>query len=257
MSRAPIRATVEDVPRGRILLALACLAGLGAVVWSAQAGARPAAVAIKCPRGTVPAVVNKTAHLTQCLKVGAKCQVKYERIYRTKGFHCVAGHLRKLVKPKPKPPAPPPPITTPPPPPPPATTVPPPPPAPVAQPGHYKGTTSQNENFEFDVTPDGAAVQNLQTGQVNESCTPADFTLYGGNLRGGSAPIASDGSFTLSGTINGTVGSDPSTVTITITGHVANGIASGTIVVTTSFTHDGTQYGCTSNNQTWNASRVG
>jgi hypothetical protein len=133
----------------------------------------------------------------------------------------------------------------------------PPPPAPAATPGHYVGTTGDNELWTFDIGADGISLSNLQTGQVNESCEPPDFTLAGGNLSfGGPFPVALDGSFTISTTLTGTVGGDPSTDKIVITGHVANGSASGTYRDDTSFTDNGTAYGCTSGTQAWTASKT-
>jgi hypothetical protein len=58
---------------------------------------------------------------------------------------------------------------------------------------HYKGMTSQNEDFEFDVASDGMSLSNIVTGQVNESCDPDTLGLYGGNLPGGGALIDSPG----------------------------------------------------------------
>src|SRR5262249_45023382 len=105
----------------------------------------------------------------------------------------------------------------------------------------------------FDVAAGGRSVINLQTGQVNESCTPNDFTLFGGNLHGGVSSIGSDGSFALQGSGNSTVGGDPSTYSISIIRHISGATAPGTIAVSDSFTHDGTQYTCSSGNQTWSA----
>jgi len=136
---------------------------------------------------------------------------------------------------------------------------PPPPPIPAATPGHYVGTTGDNELWVFDIGADGLSLTGLQTGQINESCDPPDITLFGGNLNApGPIPVALDGSFTINATINGTVGGNPSTDTIAITGHVSGGSASGTIREDTSFTDSGsgTAYSCTSGNQTWTASKT-
>jgi hypothetical protein len=192
-----------------------------------------------CKAGTVSATVGGR-HV--CLAAGKKCKARYERIYKKKGFHCAAGRLHK-VKP-----------STPPPPP----LPPPAPPPPPAQAGHYKGTSSQLTDFEFDVTSDGSAVTHLVTGQINESCN-LGATLYGGNLNSGSGtiPIDPSGSFKLDATISGTVGSDPSMDHLVITGNFSGATASGTLLVTTSFTDQGTAYSCTSNPQTWTATRVG
>jgi hypothetical protein len=128
----------------------------------------------------------------------------------------------------------------------------------IAQPGHYKGTDSQNELFEFDVTADGAGVTAIRTGQVNESCSPGG-SLYGGNLDFGSDvyAISGDGSFSASGVFVFFVSGAPAIDTVTITGKFAGASASGTFLSNTVFTLGGTHYSCTSGNQTWNVTRVG
>ena len=139
-----------------------------------------------------------------------------------------------------------------------------PPPAPVVQSGHYQGSTSQNEAISFDVTADGTSIVRLSTGQVNESCTP-DGSLYGGNLSDWTAPITAAGMFAISRAGTGTVGSSPSTDQTDITGRFSGALAQGTLVVRTAFVIDTTgQYGggavtsysCTSNLQTWQATKT-
>ena len=127
-----------------------------------------------------------------------------------------------------------------------------------ARPGHYQGTTSQNEAWNFDVTPDGAGLVNLTTGQINESCTPPSY-LSGGNLTFGAYRIiiAANGSFSVTVAIPGNVGGAPSQATVKITGQFSNGLAIGTFLETDSFTYQGTAYTCTSNPQTWTASKTG
>ena len=78
---------------------------------------------------------------------------------------------------------------------------------PVAQPGHYTGRDSQNEVWNFDVTPDGKGLANLTTGQMNMSCSYAGQTIgstYGGNVHLTSTiPIAQNGSFSTTVNFNG------------------------------------------------------
>ena len=135
--------------------------------------------------------------------------------------------------------------------------APPPPSVPAAVPGHYEGRSSQNEVFNFDVTADGRGLANLQTGQINQSCDPPAHLSGGYLTAAGPFPIALDGSFTLSGTISGTVGDSPSTNTITVAGHISGGTASGTFREDTSFTLSGTPYKCSSGDQTWTATKTG
>jgi hypothetical protein len=139
--------------------------------------------------------------------------------------------------------------------------APPPPPPPPATPGHYQGRSTFNEIFNFDVSADGKSVVNLQTGQVNESCTPPGVTLSGGNLSfPGPTPIAADGSFTIAATASITISFSDGDVTgsrkVTITGRFTGSTANGTIRTDTSFSHVGTGYSCTSGDQTWTATKV-
>jgi hypothetical protein len=137
--------------------------------------------------------------------------------------------------------------------PPPTSTAPPPPPY---QSGHYAGKTSQLEDFEFDVSADGTTLQNLVTGQINESCT--DFNLFGGNLHatGNVAPISGDGNFTIRDDHSGTFDDGtPYQEHLEITGHLSGTSATGTLLDTTTFTFQGTAESCTSNPQTWSASK--
>jgi Calx-beta domain/RTX calcium-binding nonapeptide repeat (4 copies) len=129
----------------------------------------------------------------------------------------------------------------------------------IAQPGHYKGTTSQNELFEFDVTSDGANISGLRTGQINESCVPPTITLAGGNLDFGSRafPIAPDGALNINVTLFGTVAGFPLKAVITIAGRFSGPAASGTFLEVDTFALAGINFTCTSNNQTWNVTRAG
>jgi hypothetical protein len=134
---------------------------------------------------------------------------------------------------------------------------------PVAQPGHYAGTTSQNEAWSFDVTPDGRGVTNLTSGQVNTSCSIAGQTIgstSGGNIHlTGTIPIAQNGSF--SATVNftgGTIGGIPITSDVlNVAGQFSNNSASGTWNEKFSFPYQGYQIDCTSGDQTWTATRTG
>ncbi|MGE5273488.1 MAG: hypothetical protein ACM3QU_06980 [Verrucomicrobiota bacterium] len=131
----------------------------------------------------------------------------------------------------------------------------PPPPLPPATPGHYQGRSSFNEIFDFDVSADGRTVVNLQTGQVNESCTPPAH-ISGGNLNApGPYPIAADGSFSISGTIPIAIDNTTGSRKIVVTGRFTGATATGAIRTDTTFTLDGTGYTCTSGDQTWSASK--
>ena len=74
---------------------------------------------------------------------------------------------------------------------------------------------------------------------MNESCTPADITLSGGNLSfPGPFPVATDGSFTIDTVLNGTISGNPLVATVSITGKVSGGTASGTYHENDSFTFE-------------------
>jgi hypothetical protein len=142
----------------------------------------------------------------------------------------------------------------------------PPPPAPppsraAATPGHYEGRTSQNEIIRFDIGPDGLTVANLQTGQVNQSCNPHN-SLSGGNIGPVvSAPVAPDGSFTVTGSgataVSGSsiTGNPPGTYQYTLTGHVSASVGAGTLKEDSSFTYRGVTYICSSGDVTWTATK--
>jgi hypothetical protein len=222
-----------------LLVAVAVLVAAASSVAAATVNtAAPRAQAAGCPAGSKRAVIGGQV---KCLRAGQKCKAKYRAAYKRAGFTCVNGRLRKRsVTPPPEPPAPPPP---------------PPPPAPPATPGHYKGTTSQNEIIEFDVSQDGSRVVALLTGQINEGCNPPAH-LYGGNLHDGTVPIVADGTFKLDFDYTSTVGGDPSKGHFTLTGKFSGAGATGTLEDKVSFTHEGTAYSCGSGTQTWTATRT-
>jgi hypothetical protein len=98
-------------------------------------------------------------------------------------------------------------------------------------------------------------MQNLVTGQINESCN--DFNMYGGNIHatGNLAPISSDGNFTINARYSGTFSNDgtPFQRHLKITGHLSGASATGTLLETTTATIQGMAESCTSNPQTWSA----
>jgi hypothetical protein len=220
------------------LVVVAVLVGVATSVAAAKVNvAAPHAKAGDCPAGSKRAVIGGKV---KCLRAGQKCDAKYRAAYKKYGFTCVSRRLRKRsVTPTPEPTPPPPP---------------PPPPAPPATSGHYKGTTSQNEIIEFDVTADGLRVVALLTGQINEGCNPPAH-LYGGNLHDGTAPIAADGTFKIDFDYSSTVGGNPSNGHFTLTGKFSGTGATGTLEDKVSFTADGTAYSCGSGTQTWTASK--
>ena len=128
---------------------------------------------------------------------------------------------------------------------------PPAPPPPPAQAGHYSGMTSQLTKVDFDVSADGTMMLNLMTGQVNQSCDPPDFTLFGGNFGFTNIPIAADGTFSLD--YHGTQDLDgsPATYEDQFNGKFSGNTASGTLVSTLQVTN----YNCYSGTVTWTATK--
>jgi hypothetical protein len=115
--------------------------------------------------------------------------------------------------------------------------------------GHFVGTTSQFQPISFDVVAGG--IQNLDTGDVNQSCNPP-FNLYGGNFQGFSLQLNADGSFQYQSSSSGFVGgSFPATDSYLLTGRVQGGIASGTLKEDTSFDRYSVGYVCSSGLVTW------
>ena len=197
----------------------------------------------RCRPGAKPAIIGGKF---TCLRAGQRCKVRYQRSYQKHGFRCVNGILRKRASTPPPPPPEQPPAP------------PPPPPAPPAQPGHYKGLTSQLTTFEFDVRADGRAVQNLVSGQINAGCTPPAH-LGGGELSLGPFPwpIAENGAFRIDMPYQGTVAGAPSTGRLEITGQFNGAAATGTLSDSMTFVYEGVGYSCGSGLQTWSVTRVG
>jgi hypothetical protein len=146
------------------LAVVAFCAALAAVLGSTT----PEAKAASCARGTKPAIVGGNF---KCLRVGQKCSASYQSAYRKYGFHCAKGRLRKGTGLSSAPAQSEPPYSSP------------PAPTPAAVDGHYKGVTSQNETFEFDIRWDGRNFSGLKTGQINQGCTPADMGLHGNYIQ--------------------------------------------------------------------------
>ena len=216
-------------------------------VGSAVASHDPASVTASCRPGSKAAIV---AGNFKCLKAGVACKSRYQVTYRKYGFHCVDGRLRKG---KGAPPSgggasDPPPYV---------------PPPPVFQAGHYKGQTSQNENFEFDVTSDVlSGVRGLKTGQVNLGCTPPGHVWINGYDFGAySIPLVADGGFSFDERYDGSIvfpdGTRPTQNELIITGHIAGAVAIGNLQLHTVFSDSGTVWDCGSGLQTWTATRVG
>jgi hypothetical protein len=249
----PLRVTCKR-PLGNRLMTLGVLSAvivLGWVVGTASAAHDPAVVQSSCRAGSKPAVI---AGNFKCLKAGVACRSRYQNVYRKYSFHCVDGRLRKGKGTTPPtgggssdPPYVPPYV----------------PPAPLFQAGHYKGQTSQNETFEFDVTTDSLGVRGLRTGQINLGCTPpAHMQNYGFDFGSYTIPLVSDGSFSFDQRYDGSVSFADGTIRPSqneaiITGHLSGAVAVGSLLVHTVFSNSGTVWDCGSGLQTWTATRTG
>jgi hypothetical protein len=240
---------------GVVALALAGTAAataFGGAVWPASAKTRPEAAmtgtasrAASCSRGSKPAII---AGNFMCLRVGQRCSMRYQGSYRKYSFHCVNNRLRRgtgVTVTPPQAQAPP------------AT---PPAPTPSALDGHYKGVTSQNETFEFDIINGGRSFRGLKTGQINQGCTPYG-SLYGGNYDWPNyvASVALSGDFTIDTDV--TYGAGTNSVGaghLTIRGHMAGQSGIGSLEVKLHFTgSDGVACSCGSGLQSWTVTRTG
>jgi hypothetical protein len=202
------------------------------------------AKAASCARGTKPAVIGGNF---KCLRVGQQCATRYQGAYRKYGFHCTKGRLRKGTGVAPASSAEPP-----------YTPPPPPAPTPAAVDGHYKGVTSQNETFEFDIVNGGHSFRGLKTGQINQGCTPQmhirgnyyDWPNY-------SVSVSLAGDFTIDTDVNGAyVGSFPASTHLTIRGHMSGQTGTGSLELNTAVTYAGVSYRCGSGLQTWTVTKT-
>jgi hypothetical protein len=200
-----------------------------------------------CSAGSKPAVIRGNF---KCLRVGQHCSAQYQNAYRKYGFHCVQGKLRKgsrvAAPPAAAPPAPP------------AL-----PPAPVALAidGHYKGLTSQSENFEFNIISGGLTLRGFKTGQINQGCTPPGH-IYGNYFDEPNYTVFVNlaGAFTIDGDRTGAyVGQWPAATHLTIRGYMMGPTGSGSLELNTTFRDlsTGVAYTCGSGLQTWTVTRTG
>src|SRR6266511_144034 len=82
--------------------------------------------------------------------------------------------------------------------------------------------------------------------------------IFGGGLRGSSAPISTDGPFRHRFAYQGAFSDGtPYNGHFNLTGHFSGATATGTLTATLNFTASGTPYSCGSGQQTWTASRTG
>ncbi len=235
-----------------VLIGVLAVVGLGAIAPGASAttngpggSTAPNTTFASCPRGSKPAII---AGNFKCLRAGQRCKAKYQRAYQKYGFHCVNGRLRKGTGIPVAAPEPPPPTPTP-------------APTPAAIDGHYKGLTSQNETFEFDILNGGTLFRGLKTGQINAGCTPPLHT-YGNylNFPTYTVPVSLSGDFVIDGDLGGYfVGGWPASAHVTIRGHMAGQTGIGSLELKIAFRDSsaGISYTCGSGLQNWTVNRTG
>jgi hypothetical protein len=220
---------------------LATASAVALPIAAVSAVAAPEAKAASCVRGTKPAIVGGNF---KCLRAGQKCSPSYQAAYRKYSFHCANGRLLKGTGKAP------------------ATSTQDAPPeqaTPGALGGHYKGVTSQNETFEFDISSSGWTFSGLKTGQINQGCTP-QFHLSGNylNMPTTYAFVPTTGNFTIDQDLSGWhLGDTPMTEHLTVHGHMDGEVGSGTLELKSAFTYNGVAYTCGSGLQTWTVAKVG
>jgi hypothetical protein len=233
---------VKGVRMKKVLIVfLATASAVALPIAAASAVAAPEAKAASCAHGTKPAII---AGNFKCLRAGLKCSASYQAQYRKYGFHCANGRLLKGTGTAPTSSAP---------------QAPPEQAIPGALGGHYKGVTSQNETFEFDISSSGWTFFGLKTGQINQGCTPG-LSLSGNylNLPTTYAFVPTTGNFTIDQDLTGWhLGDTPMTEHLTIHGHMNGEVGSGSIELKSAFTYNGVAYTCGSGLQTWTVARVG
>jgi hypothetical protein len=129
--------------------------------------------------------------------------------------------------------------------------------------GLYSGSESQNGNgMHFYVSGSGTKVQDLVMNVVELGC-PRGRGSLGPSIILDSISIGSTGSFSIKATQPGVVGTDSTPTTFTIKLHGAFGVsssgrpdASGTYLETATYHDNGTTITCSSNAQTWSATRA-
>jgi hypothetical protein len=130
---------------------------------------------------------------------------------------------------------------------------------PVIEPGNYSGSNGQNGNgFFFSVTGDRKTMTNVSDPLTGLTCTPARG--LGDRLRFLEIPINGDGSFSATATQDGLIGGASAKFTYTVAGYFEGMTPFGAATVEGTWREDivfadGSSRTCTSNNQSWTATR--
>ena len=124
------------------------------------------------------------------------------------------------------------------------------------EPGSYSGDTSAGYGVSLYVSPDSSQIQDVVV-NVAPTCTPS-FSYGETEVEFASIPIAADGSFSGSSTVDGVVDNAPAQSTYTFVGHFHGTNTSGTERVAGQVRDDitfsnGTSFSCTTNLTSWSA----
>jgi hypothetical protein len=130
--------------------------------------------------------------------------------------------------------------------------------APPIAPGSYSGSTLQGYGVSFYASPDSRHLLDVSLPTVHLACTPGG-TPYD-HLEIGDVAVAADGSFTATTTQEGVLAGSAAHFTYTFSGHFHGTTSAGAGRVGGVFREDisysdGTEYTCTSDNQTWSVVR--
>jgi hypothetical protein len=135
---------------------------------------------------------------------------------------------------------------------------------PVAEPGSYSGANPQNGyGFTFFVSTTGLRIENVSIPYVKVACTPAATGApaldHLGILTG---TVTRKGSFAAKGSQKGVFGGFPATFTYRFSGRLSPAGAAGRATAAGSFREDivytdTATHHCTSNDQSWTASKTG
>jgi lipoprotein signal peptidase len=121
----------------------------------------------------------------------------------------------------------------------------------VPAPGSYSGSSSQGQGLSLSVSDDGTQLQDV-TVRTLLVCTPS-MTLDD-RLQFASIPIAADGSFAGTGSQTGVLDNTTAQFTYTFNGQFTGTTVTGQLREDITF-NNGTAFSCTSDIQTWSASR--
>src|SRR3984885_4584166 len=120
------------------------------------------------------------------------------------------------------------------------------------EPGSYSGDTSAGYGVSLYVSPDSSQIQDVVV-NVAPTCTPS-FSYGETEVEFASIPIAADGSFSGSSTVDGVVDNAPAKSTYLFSGQFSGTQVEGQVRDDITFSN-GTSFSCTTNLTSWSATR--